>query len=106
MKTFKEMIQQDNQTVFLSPEEFAENTLIDGIEVEVVIDNDQLNEYQLKNGGEGLANSRLLFFVVKEKLPFEPFPGQNIEFNGRYTYVIDVQEDEGMYSITLEVPES
>ena len=40
--TFKEQIQQDLDTVFLNLDEFAELRRVEGKQIPVVVDNDQL----------------------------------------------------------------
>ena len=46
--TFKEQIQQDLDTVFLNLDEFAELRRVEGKQIPVVVDNDQL--VKLKQG--------------------------------------------------------
>lgn len=93
-------------SLFLNTDEFATVANIGGYDIKVVLDSDKLVEKKLKNGGEGLAESELLFHVSKTDLPFEPFTGQDIKFNGNFYFVDDVQEDEGLYTITLVVHQS
>lgn len=102
---FKDQLKMD-LAVFINPTEFAEEVDIDGQKVNVIIDNDTLKEHQLKKGGEGLVENGLLFHVKKSNMPFIPRPEQRLKFNESHCQIVDVQEDEGMYTITLEGYES
>lgn len=92
--------------VFINDDEFATEVLIDNEPTLVVLDSDSLKELQLKNGGEGLATSELLFYVKKTDLKFKPFVGQDIFLNEKLYYINDVKEDEGIYEIVLGVTKS
>ncbi|MEH7122107.1 hypothetical protein V7127_02560 [Bacillus sp. JJ1773] len=102
---FKDQLKKD-LSVFINPNEFAEEVDIDGTKVSVIIDNDKLKEHQLKMGGEGLVENGLLFHVKKGDMPFIPRPEQRMNFKESLCYIVDVQEDEGVYTITLEGFES
>lgn len=102
---FKELVAKDIQ-IFINTSEFASSADIDGSQINVVIDNDKLKDHQLKMGGEGLVQDGLLFHVKKSDMPFVPRPQQNITFNDSDYQIVDVQEDEGMYTITLKGYES
>lgn len=102
MARLRDFFESDLDLV-INEDEFAEEVDIEGELVTVVLDSDALKEMQLSNGGEGLANSELLFHVKKSKLSFEPFPEQQILFNNKLYYVSDVKEDIGLYTVTLGV---
>lgn len=91
---------------FINLDEFATEVDIEGKLIKVVLDSDALKELQLKNGGEGLASSKLLFHVKKSDLEFTPFPRQDLLFENELYYIDDVQEDEGLYTLTLGVARS
>lgn len=101
MLDFKGSLADDLNNVFFN--EFGEQVDIEGKKITVVIDTNELKEMQLKNGGQGLANSEVLFHVKKSDLDFTPFTGQDLMFNNKLYYVNDVKEDEGVYIITLGV---
>lgn len=113
MKTFKELVQQDNRTIFLNPEEFGEEKSIDGDAVMVVVDSDLINERpRLVSPGEdiyanGVFNSTITFFVRKEDMGYVPEEGQPIRFgevgqNDYPYFVTNVSESMGIYEITIE----
>ncbi|WP_163538300.1 hypothetical protein [Gracilibacillus sp. YIM 98692] len=105
MAKLRDFLESDFQT-FVNTDEFAEEVDIEGNKIEVVMDSDTLEKKKLSNDAEGLANSELLFHVEKNKLAFTPFPRQNLVFNNELYYVTNVQEDEGLYTITLGVHRS
>lgn len=97
---FKDQLNKD-LSVFVNSEEFAESISIDGEQTDVVIDSDMLREYNLKNGGEGLAKGEVLFFVPVSSLKEEPFIGKRMRLNNKIYEIIDVKKDLYMYAITL-----
>jgi len=105
MVKLRDYFESDFDT-FFNLNEFAEEVDIEGKSVRVVLDSDTLEKKKLSNNAEGLASSELLFHVVKKELGFRPFPRQSLIFNDILYYVTDVQEDEGMYTITLGVHQS
>lgn len=86
---------------FINTDEFSKIVKIDGREMNVMIDNDLLNEQNLSNGGEGLARGELLFHVKKSDFIEEPFIDKKIRFNNNLYRISDIQEDVGLYTITL-----
>ncbi|MBP1924597.1 hypothetical protein J2Z76_000450 [Sedimentibacter acidaminivorans] len=103
---FKDVIAADIDNVFFNSNEFAEEITIDGTKTNIVMDSDLLKELQLSNGGEGLANSELLFHVKKNDLKFSPFVGHDILFNEKLYYINNIQYDEGLYTIAIGVARS
>lgn len=110
---FKELVQQDNRTTFLNPDEFGEEKIIDGNVVIVVVDNDLTNERpRLVSAGEdiyanGVFRSTITFFVRKEELGYVPEEGQPIRFGevgqSDYPYFVsNVSESMGILEITIE----
>lgn len=66
--TFKEQIQQDLDTVFLNLDEFAELRRVEGKQIPVVVDNDQL--VKLKQGQIlGLVEADMLLMGKQEDFP-------------------------------------
>lgn len=117
MKTFKDLIQKDNQTIFLNPDEFGEEKSIDGDAVMVVVDSDLTNERpRLVSAGEdiyanGIFKSTITFFVRKEVLGYVPEEGQLMKFGevgGReYQYIVSsVSEAMGIIEVTIEANKS
>jgi hypothetical protein len=88
-------------STFFNAEEFAEEVNIEGKPMKVVIDNDLLEEYKLKNGGEGLDQIELLFHVEKSNFERKPSTNNIMRFNNKIYRIADVTEEEGMYMFKL-----
>ena len=103
MKSFKEQLEEDFDSTFFNPAEFAEPHLINDESVLVVVDNDTLMELNLgKNAdADGIFTDDKMFFVQKKNLDFEPVAGQHMKFDGEYYIVSNVIEDFGGYTIVL-----
>ena len=96
---FKDCVNADLK-IFLNTDEFAELHTVDGVQFNIVVDNDKLKERQSK--GQYGYEAVLLFYVKKIDLGDAPAVGQIINFDGDRYRVMDTGEDLGMYSITLE----
>lgn len=97
---FKDMVSADCAAVFLNPDEYGEKYRIEGKEIYIVLDNDELKERQ---GGQDLAvaESATLFYARVEDLPTRRAAGENLNINGRECIVDDWQEDMGMATVVL-----
>lgn len=91
----------DINSTFINIDEFAEEMMINGNSVNVVIDGESLKKYNLKSDAEGLARGELLFYAPVSSFLEEPFIDGTIEVNNRPCTIIDLKEDEGMYEIIL-----
>lgn len=102
---FKEQVAADLDAVFFNSEEFAESHTINGVEVEIIVDNDKLVELYISKDThtEELFTDSILFYIRKKDLDFEPVPNQYLEYDGR-DYVISNVNDEGeCYAIIMGV---
>lgn len=97
---FKEMARADRLNVFLDVDYFGEFCHIEGKEIPIVVDNDELKERQ---AGQdiAIAESATLFYARVEDLPPRRAPGENLNVNGRECLVDDWQVDMGMATVTL-----
>lgn len=95
---FKDQVNADLD-VFLNLDEFGELHTINGVQLNIVIDNDKLKERQAKAqyGYEG----DLLFYVAKVSYGDLPAVGQIVRFDGEIYRVSDVQDAAGLLTITL-----
>ncbi len=102
---FKEQIAADFDAVFFNSNEFAETHTINGVDVDIVVDNDRLAElYISKNTHtEELFTDSILFDVRKKDLDFEPVPNQYLEYDGEGYIISDVKCDEESYTIVIGV---
>lgn len=100
MAGFKNMVERDRSAVFLAIDFFGETCSIEGKDVTIVLDNDELKARQ---GGQDLAvaESATLFYARAEDLPPRRTPGQNLNVNGRECIVDDWQVDMGMATVVL-----
>lgn len=100
MSAFKEMVARDNIGVFLDVDFFGEMYRVEGKEIPIVVDNDELKERQ---AGQDLAvaESATLFYARVEDLPIRRAAGESLNVNGRECLVDDWQVDQGMATVTL-----
>lgn len=100
MSGFKAMVDDDRLSVFLDTDFFGELYRIEGKEIPIVLDNDELKERQ---AGQDLAvaESATLFYARVEDLPPRRAAGENLNVNGRECLIDDWQQDQGMATVTL-----
>lgn len=97
---FKDMVANDNLAVFMDILTFGELYRVEGREIPIVLDNDELKERQ---GGQDLAvaESSVLFYARTDDLPPRRPPGENLNINGRECMIDDWQEDMGIATVVL-----
>ena len=100
MPGFKDMVAAAILGLFINVDEFGEMYRIEGKEIPIVIDNDELKERQ---GGQDLAvaESATLFYAKTSDLPARRPAGENLNVNGRECIVDDWQEDMGVSTVVL-----
>lgn len=105
---FKDMVKRDIGNVFLNPEEFGGLHVVDGKEMNIIIDENELvrREKKYKTLAEGLHKKQLLIYVSGEEFGSPPLIGGMLELDGDYYEVADVADEAGIYSISLEANES
>lgn len=98
--SFKDQIQQDLATIFLNTDEFAELHHIEGKEIPVVVDNDQL--VKLKQGQIlGLVEADLLLMGKESDFPADMEPGRLLNMDGRELIVTNSGTDMGLIEVAL-----
>lgn len=98
--SFKEQIQKDLDAVFLNLGEFAELHRVEGREISVVVDNDQLN--QLKKGQIlGLVEADMLIMGRESDFPAYLQPGRLLNVDGRELIVQNSGKDMGLVEVAL-----
>lgn len=104
MSFFQEQLERDARNVFLNPEEFGTQHIVNGREMIIVIDEDQLQHRKssASNPTDGVYNAFLLFYALKSDFEKRPVTDSSIRIDDRNFRVSDVQEDEVMYTITLK----
>lgn len=107
MKSFKDLIRGDNN-IFINPKEFGDKHLIDGVEMYVIIDNNEMleRETRYKIHDYGLYTKQILIYVSAEEFGPLPAVGRLIKFDKQSYRIIDAINEDGIYSITLEANKS
>ncbi len=107
-KTFKDVLQQDVKRVFLNIDEFGEMHNINGQDVLVVIDENELieREKRIKRDEGELHRKQLLFYVATEDFGSLPAPGKTLRFDRKQYLITDAEDEGGIYSISLEAMRS
>lgn len=97
---FKEMVAADLAATFLDLDTFGELYWVEGKEIPIVVDNDELKERQ---GGQDLAvaESSTLFYARTADLPPRRAAGQSLNINGRERIVDAWSESMGMATVVL-----
>ncbi len=100
MSGFKDAVAADISRTFLDIDFFGEMYRIEGKQIPVVIDNDELKERQ---GGQDLAvaESATLFYARTADLPRRKAAGSSLNINGRECIVDDWKEELGVSVIVL-----
>ena len=100
MSGFKDSVAADLLGVFINLDEFGETYRIEGKEIPIVVDNDELKERQ---GGQDLAvaESATLFYARVCDLPARRPAGESLNVNGRECLVDDWKEDMGLATVVL-----
>lgn len=104
----KDMVRKDIRNVFFNLEEFGEEHTIDGREMAVIIDDNELveREKKTKTLAEGLHVKQLLVYVSAEIYGEPPLINRMMELDGDFYTVTDVEDEDGIYAISLEANES
>lgn len=106
--TFKEQIALDNKTVFMNKDEFPEKHMINGREMDCIVDNneqiDREKRYQYKKSpyADGVYIKQLLIYVKAEEFGALPAIGRAITFDKKSYIVSDAIDEDGIYSLCLE----
>lgn len=109
---FKETLKNDISRVFLNFEEFGEIHKLNGMDTLVIIDEYELTEREKKIKGnvqleeKQLFKKQLLFYVAAEDFGALPSPGKLLNFDGKQYTITDANNEDGIYSISLEANRS
>lgn len=103
--TFKELIDSDIENTFMNTDEFSEMHVVNGKEIPVTIDTNELIERKKKanENMDGIyANQKLLYVAASD---FGPLPKQGsiLILDGRTYRVDEAVSESGIYSITIGV---
>lgn len=99
--SFKEQIERDLDAVFLNLDDFGERHRVEGKEITVVVDNDQLNK--LKKGQIlGLVEADMLLMGKAADFPEDLEPGNLLNVDGRELLIELSGEDMGLVEVALK----
>ena len=97
---FKDQIQKDLENVFLNLAEFAELHRVEGVQIAVVVDDDQLNK--LKQGQIlGLVEADMLIMGREIDFPESLTPGRLLNVDGREMMVTNSGTAMGLVEVAL-----
>ena len=108
-KSFKEVMKDDVNTVFMNNDEFANIHLVNGKKMNVIFDSlEQMEREQrvTEIKEEGLYKKHLLIYVKKSEYGPLPAPGNRITLDRANYLVTDAVNEDGLYSISLEANKS
>lgn len=108
--TFKEQIAADISTTFLNCLEFADTHAVNGKDMAVVVDDNELLERDkakvLTAQTEGTYKARRLIYVAKADFGPRPAQGVTLTLDGRPYKVKTCTEEAGVLAIELEAVRS
>ena len=106
--TFKEDVSADIQSVFENEEELMELHMVDGKPMLVSIDDMELlnRERKSTSNADGIYKKRILLFVAGKTFGALPAANRILTLDKKKYLVKEAHNEDGMYSITLEVMQS
>lgn len=108
MMSFKELVEQDNRTVFMNLDEFADIHVLNGKEMPCIIDNNEMidreKRYQYKRSlyADGVYLKEVLLYVKAEDFGSLPAVGRSLTLDKKSYIISDAIDEGGIYSISLE----
>lgn len=102
---FKELVYNDIHSVFMNPQEFGEKHLVDGKEMTVIIDGNEVTERSKKQTDtgrvEGVYLRQMVLYAAKSQFGPLPAQGRILKLDKSTYRVMDATDEGGIYSITL-----
>lgn len=101
--SFKDILNDDVNNIFFNIDEFSERHNIDGSDMPIMIDEDELQEYKIRREGdyEGLYKATLLFYVRKSDIGSKPAINSLIDFDDKIYKVLSSSEDGEVIKVIL-----
>ena len=97
---FKDAVASDIDNVFFNDKEFAENVIIDGKSVPIILDNDALQGLA-ETYALGLAAGEQFIFVREKDMNRLPQVDEEITKDGKQWYVRHATSDMGVFAIRI-----
>ena len=106
--SFKDEIKADAQKIFLNELEFADEHLVNGKQMTVLIDESEIIKKQKKEKSnmDGIYTRKILMYVCPEDFGPLPAQGAAVRLDGQTYLVTDAVDEYGVYSITMEANRS
>ncbi len=107
--SFKDVLKNDVKRVFLNFDEYGESHTINGQEVTIIVDDNELTEREkrIKRNDEGeLHKKQLLFYIAAEDFGPLPSPGKLLTLDKKRYLITEAEDEGGIYSISLEAQRS
>lgn len=103
-KSFKEILNQDIENVFLNILEFADIHNVDGKDMPVQVDDNEVieREKKAKSNMDGVYVKQKLIYVKAKDFGSLPAIGRQIMLDGKRYLITDSTDEYGIYTITLE----
>lgn len=103
-KSFKDVLKDDVNNTFMNLDEFADTRIVDGKEIPVIIDENEIieREKKMKSNMDGVYVKQKLMYVKADDFGALPAIGRAIMLDGKRYIVIDAVDEQGVYSITME----
>lgn len=103
-QSFKELVQADVSNVFLRLDEFGDTHIVDGKEMTVLADDNEIieREKKMKSNMDGVYVKQKLIYVKSDEFGALPAIGRAIVFDGKRYLVLEAVDEQGVYSITME----
>lgn len=105
MSKFKAQIQRDITKTFLNEDEFSDKHTIDGQEMTVQVDENEVLDRQLRANQttqSGVYVKQKLIYVSEKEFGPLPYIGRMIKLDGISYLIVDAVSEAGIHSITLE----
>lgn len=97
--TLAQLIEEDNENIFLELTDFAETHTIEGVECNISVDNDRL-DYLKSKGYTALDEADLMFFVRSDEVT-RYHPGAIIRYDNRECKVVYWTENKGISCVAI-----
>ena len=104
--SFKDIIKADISNVFINIDEFSDVHNIDGKDVSIMFDENELIEREIGRTDkyvDGVYKKNLMFYIRADDLSCLPHVGRLMTFDNEEYIVTDSVDEMGIYSISLEV---
>ncbi len=105
MKSFKQILAGDIKSTFLNLDEFGETHTINGREMTIIVDANEVEERGKKQFThptiDGIYEDNILIYVSRKTFGKQPAHGQELKLDGKAYRIEDSRDEGGVLSITL-----